>query len=350
MDDSRSVILSRSETPILQPDKPWEEGASIRAISVMPDEEAGRLRLYYLVWNRDDFSKNALCVAYTRDGLNWEKPDLGQGHNVVMRGAGLRMNWGVFFPQQVIHDPIDEDDDLRWKMVYWDRPAESSPCGLCLAGSRDGFVWRKLNDYPVITNANDGSCLIATHREGPSPWLKSKYHLYQQTWKFNPNLPVERDNLKMMHRRISIWWTEVFRGKWIGPTVVLAPDESDAPDLQFYWLTVFRMRNGFGGFLSCHHTTDQTMDVQLVTSPDGWTWERQNGRRPILPLGGPGRFDCGMVSSISGPMRVGDKVYILYLGRAKVHDQQLRYPDLECPEPAAGMGLAEVDPSVLDIP
>ena len=156
--------------------------------------------------------------------------------------------------------------------------------------------------------------------------------------------------MKGIHRHISLWVSDSFRGKWVGPILILEPDEDDPPDLQFYWLTAFHMKSGFGGFLGCHHTIDQTMDLQLVTSEDGWTWERQLNRQPILPLGGPGRFDCGMVFSICGPMRVGDKIYILYGGRAKVHDQQLRYLDRECPHPESGIGIAEIDPDVLDIP
>jgi len=350
MTASDSIIRYRSDRPILPVDRPWEEGASLRAISVIPEEDGERLRLYYLVWNRADSSRNALCVAYSEDGLNWEKPDLGQGRNVVMRGSGSTMDWGVFFPHQVVYDPVDEDEGLRWKTVYWDRPAESSPYGLCLAGSRDGFDWQPLSDYPTITGANDGSCLVAVHKPGPCPIVTSNYHLYQQTWKYNPSLPVDRDNLKTIHRRISIWAAPHFRGKWVGPIVVLEPDEGDPPDLQFYWLTAFHLKDGFGGFLACHHTTDQTMDLQLVTSKDGWTWERQLSKQPILPLGEPGRFDCGMVASISGPMRVGEKVYILYLGRAKVHDQQLRHPDRPCPRPESGIGIAEIAPGVLDIP
>jgi len=350
MEDSGSIIRYRSETPILAADKPWEEGASLRAISVMPDGEEGRVRLYYLVWNREDSSKNALCVAYTQDGFHWEKPDLGEGHNVVMRGSGCKLDWGVYFPYQVIHDPADEDANLRWKMAYWDRPRDSSPYGICLAGSRDGFSWQPLSDYPAITAGNDGCCLTAVNEPGPCPWLKAKYHIYQQTWKYNPDLPTERDNLKNMHRRISLWTVQEFTWKWTGPILILEPDEHDPPDLQFYWLTTFHMKDGFGGFVACHHTIDQTMDLQFVTSKDGWTWERRNDRQPILPVGGPGRFDCGSVFSISGPMRIRDKVFILYGGRAKLHDQQLRYPELECPQPEAGIGLAEIDPAILDIP
>jgi len=350
MAGSGEVLRYRSDRPLLAVDKPWEEGATLRAVSVMPDDRGGRLRLYYVVWSNDDPSGNALCVAYSRDGFDWEKPDLGEGHNVVMRGSGCTMDWGVFSPHRIIHDPEDEDEGLRWKLVYWDRPTDASPPGLCLAGSRDGLEWHRLGDYPIITGANDGSSLIAVHGRGPLPWLQSQYHLYQQTWKYNPALPTERDNLKGMHRRMSLWTAKSFRGKWLGPTVVLEPDENDPPDLQFYWLTPFHRKNGFGGLLACHHTTDQTMDIQLVTSEDGWTWQRENGRQPILPVGEAGRFDCGMVFSLSGPMRVGNRTYILYSGRATVHDRQLRYPDQERPEPQSGVGIAEIDPAVLDIP
>ena len=350
MASQNSVIRSRSEHPIIVADKPWELGAGLRAISVMPDPGHDRLRLYYLVWNRPDFTQNALCVAYSKDGLNWEKPDLGEGHNVVMRGSGLKMNWGVFFPNQVICDPAEEDADLRWKMAYWDRPTETSPCGFCFAVSPDGFAWRKLNDHPSITNVNDGCSLIAAPGPCPCPGLKSGYLLYQQTWKFNPNLPVDRDNLGGIHRRISLWTAGNFYDTWVGPILVLEPDELDPLDLQFYWLTAFPTKTGYGGFLWCHHTIDQTMDIQLVTSPDGWTWDRANDRQPILPVGAPGLFDCGSVASISGPMRVGDKTYILYCGRARTHDQALRCPDLPCPEPDEGIGIAEIEPGVLDIP
>ena len=99
--NENSIIRYRSEAPILSADRPWEEGASLRAISVIPEEDEDRMRLYYLTWHRGAFTKNALCVAYTQDGFNWEKPDLGEGNNIVMRGSGRALDWGVFFPQQI---------------------------------------------------------------------------------------------------------------------------------------------------------------------------------------------------------------------------------------------------------
>jgi hypothetical protein len=339
----------RSESPILTADKSWEEGASLRAVSVFSEENGKRLRLYYLVWYREEPVKNALCVAYSQDGLNWEKPDLGEGNNVVMRGSGCRLNWGVFFPQQVIFDPHCEDKDLCWKMVYWDRPTQEFPQGLCLAASTDGLTWKPLFDYPIITNQNDGSCLITANERNPIRWLECKYYIYQQTWKYNPARSGERESLPKVHRHISIWAAKTFGRGWIGPTVVLEPDEDDPSDHQFYWLTPFHTNKGYGGFLTVLHSDDQTVDLQIVTSLDGWEWQRENNRYPILTPGDPGRFDCGMVFSICGPMRVGEKVYILYGGQSWTHDQRPAYPDVNLEGPEAGIGVAEVDPGILDM-
>ena len=342
-------VRYRPTQPVIAADKPWEEGASLRAISAIPEEDGRRHRLYYLVWRRIRPARNELCVAYSDDGLNWEKPDLGEGHNIVFRGSGNTPDWGVFFPQQVILDPSEENENLRWKMAYWGQPSKSGLAGLCLAGSNDGFEWTPISDYPIITNRNDGSCLITANRKSPILWMDCRYYIYQQTWKYNPSLPLERDNRTKMHRRISIWAADRFGTKWMGPVVVLEPDKDDHPDDQFYWLTVFHTKTGYGGFLQVHHTASQTEDLQFVTSEDGWEWKRRHDRQTILGTGAPGQFDSGMVFTISGPMRIGEKTYILYGGQSWVHDQTPRNPDVELIGPDAGIGIAEVDPVLLDM-
>lgn len=326
---AKALIRYRSDRPILIPDKPWEEGASLRAVSVIPENEGQRLRMYYLTWHRGAFEKNVLCVAYSTDGFIWEKPDLGEGHNIVFRGCGEPLDWGSFFPQQIIYEKNEEDESVRWKMVLWDRPEKSSRPGLCLAGSKDGYEWNRLYEYPVMTNQNDGSCLIAANDNNPILWMDCKYYIYQQTWKYNASLPLGRDNKTKMHRRISVWATEGFKENWVGPIVVLEPDSDDPPDDQFYWLTVFPTDSGYGGLLSVHHTTNQHMNMQLVSSKDGWDWKRECDRQPVLGPGGPGRFDSGSTSALCGPMRIGEKVILYYLGQSWVHDQSNPYPDVE---------------------
>ena len=93
--------------------------------------------------------------------------------------------------------------------------------------------------------------------------------------------------------------------------------------------------------MNCHHTEDQTMDVQLVKSSNGWTWTRENDRKPILELGEKGGFDCGMAMAAAKPVIWKEKILLCYNGRATVHDGQPRFPDEPLPDPAHGIGLAE---------
>ena len=67
----------------------------------------------------------------------------------------------------------------------------------------------------------------------------------------------------------------------------------------------------------------------------------------VLPTGEPGRWDCGSVSAWAEPVLWQGKAPLPYNGRATVHDGQPRYPEQALPEPAAGIGMAEMDPAIL---
>lgn len=340
--------LHRSSQPILLPDRPWEAGASLMATAALIDKSTGDLLLYYLARGQAAPLANVLCLARSSDGRVWHKPDLGDGTNIVMRGSGHKMNWGEFMPASIIRDDAGPDPAMRWKMVYWDRPDPASSPGICLATSPDGLKWRPVHARPVITNANDAMSLLAARPGIRTPLGEATHFIYQQTWAYNPALPTDRDNLKGMHRRISIWKCEDFAGRWVGPITLLEPDAHDAPDLQFYWLTPFPTSTGYAAFLNCHHTGDQTMDVQLVTSADGWTWTRALNRQPLIPLGPRGRFDCGLTIVAAQPVHWRDRALVFYHGRATVHDGRPHYPTDPLPSPVNGIGLMEFSPELLE--
>lgn len=315
-------------------------------IAALPDERDERILLYYLVRFHKEPHRNRLCLATSPDGVNWSKPQLADGTNIVMRGSANPATWGEFMPATILREDREPDPAQRWKMVYWDRPDPRLPSGICLATSPDGRAWHPVQSHPIITNANDAMSLIEGRMEYPTPVWRGAYYIYQQTWKFNPGLPTDRDNLKGMHRRISLWFTGAFKEGWIGPVTVLEPDSDDAPDVQFYWLTPFRtLSGGYGGLLSCHHTGNQTMDVQLVSSPDGWTWTRENGRRPLLPTGAAGQFDCGIVYVQARPVAWKGNVLVFFNGRSIIHSGTPRYP--ETPAPRSGIGVAEFSSELL---
>ncbi|MBN1348892.1 hypothetical protein JXJ21_05740 [candidate division KSB1 bacterium] len=341
------MIRYRHHEPILLADKAWELNGLMTAVTVLNEPDKDALRMYYLVRFQAEPLKSVLCVADSDDGFEWQKPDLGDGTNIVMRSSGFHPAWGMFSPKSILHDRAEANPEQRWKMLYWDRPAENSPPGMCLAISPDGLRWRPVSDRPIITGANDAGSLLQTKPGSISPLRKGPFLIYQQTWKYNPGLPQARDNLKRIHRRISLWTCANFFDDWIGPITVLEPDAADAPDLQFYNLTVFRTQTGYGGLLACHHTGDQTMDVQWVRSADGWLWHRANDRQPILPLGEKGRFDCGMAYAVSPPVKFKEKVLLFYNGRATVHDGNLHYPDQPRPNPEKGISVAEMSDDLL---
>jgi len=232
-------------------------------------------------------------------------------------------------------------------MLYWDRLHQNQEAGFCLATSSDGLTWQTVSERPFITGANDAASMIQVQDACPTPLGKAAFYIYQQTWRHNPALPQNRDNLKGLHRRISIWRANSLQGTWRGPILILEPDENDAPDVQFYWLSPFHVDGGYGGFLHCHHTLDQTMDVQLVCSRDGWNWTRCLNRSPVLPTADRGRFDCGMVSVWSTPIRWQNRLLVFYSGRATVHDGWPRYPEDPSPDPCTGIGIAELAPEGL---
>ncbi|MEZ5414744.1 MAG: hypothetical protein R3F03_10570 [Opitutaceae bacterium] len=339
-------LLRRSPVPILQPDQAWEQGGSLLPVAAFIAD--GELLLYYVVRFGQRPLDNVLCVARSADAVTWRKPDLGHGTNVVMRASGHENGWGTFLPMSILHEPGEPEPQLRWKMLYWDRPDPKLTAGLCLAGSADGLKWRPLYERPIITGANDAASMVSGRPELKTPFGHGTHLIHQQTFKHNPRLPVDRDNLGKLHRCISVWQAKAYTEPFVGPALILEPDAEDAPDLQFYWLSASRTpRGGYFGLLHCHHTIDQTMDLQLVASEDGWSWRRAFNRQPILPLGPRGAFDCGMVVSPGAPVEFNGRVFAFYHGRPTVHDGKPRFAD--DPPIATGLGVAEFDSDLFNL-
>jgi len=343
-------ILWRSPESLLRADQPWEkEAAHLYQIGIFPDPEADRLRMYYLVLFRGEPTRNTLSVAYSEDGRRWTKPDLGDGTNVVMRAGGNPFDWGFYMPSSLIHNPAAENPAERWQLLYWGRRNPAARPGYYLATSADGYHWETVTPYPVITNANDAATFIAVNPAAQPGARETSHLIYQQMWRYDADLPVDRDNLTNMQRVIGLWWVDPWPERWVGPAQIATPDAHDLPDLQFHFMAPYHTPTGYGTLVSCHHTADQTMDIQLMTSEDGWDWQRALDRKPLIPLGAPGRFDSGMVFTNSLPVQWRGETLVYYTGRATVHDGVPAHPDLPLPVPVSGIGVVVVDPAVLGL-
>ncbi len=62
-----------------------------------------------------------------------------------------------------------------------------------------------------------------------------------------------------------------------------------------------------------------TMDVQLLTSRDGISWDRAGDREPFLRLGPDGSSTSGMIFANPWLLPMGDELWLYYAGTPRTH-------------------------------
>ena len=106
------------------------------------------LWMWYLGQGADEEWHQRVCLARSKDGRNWEKPDLGlveyhgsKHNNLVDMGDDIHVQACVVF-----HEPDDPDPSKRFKMAFQTRKHGSR---LSVAYSADGLTWRESPNNPV---------------------------------------------------------------------------------------------------------------------------------------------------------------------------------------------------------
>ncbi len=95
----------------------------------------GELWMWYLGQGPDEHWHQRVCLARSKDGRTWEKPDLG-----LVEYHGSTHNNLVF------HEPDDPVPDKRFKMAFQPRKHSAR---VCVAYSADGLTWRESPNNPV---------------------------------------------------------------------------------------------------------------------------------------------------------------------------------------------------------
>ena len=108
----------------------------------------GELWMWYLGQGPDEHWHQRVCLARSKDGHTWEKPDLGlveyhgsKNNNLVDMGGDNHVQACVIF-----HEPDDPDPHRRFKMAFQTRKHGSR---LAVAYSADGLAWHESPDNPV---------------------------------------------------------------------------------------------------------------------------------------------------------------------------------------------------------
>lgn len=302
-------------SPLIKVDRPWEENV-INAMTVIADEDGNGLRMYYYCWTKKgDPNRSYCCYATSKDGLTWEKPNLGlfewKGEGP---GSGTKNNNIIpDGPSHIMFTPWEKDPQKRYQAVGDMYHAYSSP---------DGLRWKKESKETIVSGGDTSHFYWDTHTK------RFRGHV-----KGGATGKVSSDVVGMSRRVVGFSETDDLT-KFPPLRIVMAPDDFDdrwaKPDTvqrtHFYACPSAPYETMYIGLLQIYRAEEQwgyfhgPLWLELVSSRDGVHWLREEGDRPpLIDIGKFRTFDHGMVIA-PPPIRVGDELWTYYTGYDEEHD------------------------------
>lgn len=169
-------------------DKPWE-GAGCGYESIFKDGDV--YRMYYKAWHRTagpgypntDSLQLYCCYAESRDGINWERPNLGlfefngsRENNIVMASHFQGNEISAGEPAVFKDTNPNCRSDAKYKALF---PTYKPIRGLMAFKSSDGIHWKLLSNKPIITDGNFDSQNVA--------FWDSEKKVYRLYWRYTKN-------------------------------------------------------------------------------------------------------------------------------------------------------------------
>jgi hypothetical protein len=228
-----------------------------------------------------------ICYATSKDGINWEKPELGlveyngsKNNNIVWRGphgAG------------VIKDLHEKDPAKRYKVIFQ---------GMDVGFSSDGIHWSKKEKVKGVKVAGD------THNNALWAPTLYKYVGITRTWgrKFGREVArIESDDF--------INWTR--------EEVVL---HGTNKDLQTYAMPTFYYNGVYLGLVAIYQESTDRVWTELTWSPDTKNWYRIDEGNPLIANSEKELdYDYGCTYACATPVINDDKIMIYYGGSDWLH-------------------------------
>ena len=372
--------MTQLPRPVLQAEAPWERptvGGLWGALNAVYDPDEGLFRMWYQSLGAYPTRPRQpdpgyQCYVTSRDGLNWERPNLGlfayegsTANNIIgasSRGYGPAHGMLDCAPMAAVEPP-----DVRFKSVGSEARDAEGRGTHGVSFSPDGVHWHPYEHNPVLRGYQRGDAASATMLqfgptpEGPAGLPTARYALF-------PKVHVEIGQPSHdvpWRRRCFMVCTSVDDAdglpftQWTEPMLVLAPDQRDDdmaedrlaavkplllrdhPDdhrCEFYGLIVWRSGDVFLGLVWVYDAAFELsrigggseyaiVDVQLIASRNLIHWHRAGSRQPVIARGDPGTFDSHMIFYHSRPIPVGDEWWVYYVGFNEGHAAKALYDD-----------------------
>jgi len=329
---SRGVTLTmnspdRDGIVLLTNDQPWETGPEtyIGVYSSVIKED-GVVRLWYDSRRGGDQRYGRVAYAESKDGLHFTKPilklheiDGSKENNVVIPG--------IIGGCAVWIDP-KAPAEHRYKTQ-----AKVYPTGqFHMHSSPDGLCWK------LFARLNPGRGGWDTQSVAFWDPNIERYALYTRYWMSHRHGTAKApDNFRTVRRLES----DDLKS-WDKQSIVMQPDEADRtlhptrpghPPVDYYGADVFRYTEADRVYImlaqAYWHWKPRApqkglgpagFDVRLAVSRDGVKFRRVGGRKPFMSMGPAGRFDSKFVWAMPDPVRIGDELWIYYVGSNRDHD------------------------------
>lgn len=310
------TVKKSTRNPLIVEDKPWEPRYDNPYAKVIYDEREQIFRLWVSVFIESNAEEatprekrglidwrafyqgggfhrvSAMCYAESKDGINWNKPNLGQvefqgnkNNNMVIAGP-----WHGL---EVVIDPKDKDPDRRYKFIH----------------PRMGKVWfspdgkRIVGKEKEIGRIDDGD----THNSIFWDERIGKFVLFSRRNYY--------DEKKWRTRRATYTTSpDLFNWKKPPEVVLVGPDDNK----QIHDFIVFPYEGVYVGLVGLFDVYSDRQYVQLVWSADckNWKWIEpdkkfiENGRQM-------GDYDWGCIFPCM-PIFMKDRI-MLYYGASNNH-------------------------------
>ena len=305
----RTLNQAIKSDPVIFPEHSWEGiGSNFPSTYLYGTvlREGDTFRMWYQTLA--DNGKYLTCYAESVNGVDWVKP-LGLGiykyngsfqNNIVGEMAAVSV---------VMGGPGDDTQKKYYSYSYRDLK------GFFTAVSEDGIRW---NDIAVHKNfASTGGGDVCS-----MVWdsLKRQFVVFYKH---------HRDDGMQFHRDFYFATTYDLINFSAGTIMTGLADSNDSLGhlrADCYGIGVYPYEDVYIGFDWVFHIDrwpngqGGPIDVQLVFSRNlSKPWQCPF-RKPIIPLGAPGTFDGGMITTATYPIRVGDEVWLYYGGWNGEHD------------------------------
>lgn len=306
-------ICTNSE-PVVRPDNPWE--GSYLGYGVVRRSGDKYLMWYDARPPAGEYNDSYICVAYSEDGIRWEKPRLNLVNHRTISDTNIVLSGGDGTIETLQPFSLGDAEAGYSGLIYkaWrDEARKKTFWGMCHAWSADGNVW-ELNPEPVLAFEGDRMCVNwdAHHSRF---LLTTRHSGFGDHW-IAP--------LRGLRRDVDVWSSDDLL-RWTHEGRALQPDSLDKPSLEIYGMSIVAYGSGYLGFVEAYDSESGLIDVQLASSQDGVRWNRCPDRSPVLSVGGIGAWDSRWVMVLAGdPVATEESLTFWYTGASTHHGSKLK--------------------------